>query len=95
MRDWKCIPLFFTLERVVKGGTLDDLIVAHTYGGLSNQRIRKGLITFGPYGVFSFQITKFVVIMQLVNKHAPFMMGVYCMVHHTNLMSKLSLNLRW
>jgi hypothetical protein len=33
--------------------------------------------------------------MQFINKHAPFMMGVYCMVHQINLMSKFSLNLRW
>lgn len=89
-RDWKRIPLFITLERVVEGGTTNNCTtvivnVVHVYEGLSNQKIRKGLITFGVDGVSTYQGVKSGFIVKLINKHTPFMVGVYCMAHHTNL----------
>ena len=44
--------------------------VSRAYGGLSNQKIRKELITFEANGVFTFQDVKFGVTMQLINNHA-------------------------
>ena len=84
-RSWK-----WSLERVIVGGTLDDLTVAivsvaHAYGGLSDQKIREGLITFGVDGVPTFQSAKSSVIMQLINKNAPFMVDVNCKAHRISL----------
>jgi hypothetical protein len=59
--------------------------VARVYGGLSNQKIKERLMTFGADGVSTFQGVKSGVTTQLINKHAPFMVGVHCMAHRTNL----------
>ena len=90
VRDWKRIHVLLTLERVVEGGIADNLTavivnVARAYGGLTEQKIREGLITFGADGVSTFQGAKTGVTVQLVTKHAPFMVGVHCMAHRTNL----------
>ena len=65
--------------------SLPSLSVACTYDGLSNQKISEGLITFGANGVSTSQGAKSSVKMQLINKHAPFMMGVHWMAHQTNI----------
>lgn len=60
VRDLKQIPWLFALERVVKGDTTYNLTamivnVARTYGGLSKQKIRDGLIAFGQMGFLFFK----------------------------------------
>ena len=78
--DWKRTLVLLTLERVIEGGTTYNLTavivnVARAYGGLTEQKIRERLITFGADGVSTFQGVKFSVTVQLMNKHAPFMVG--------------------
>lgn len=90
VRDWKQIPLSLTLERVVEAGTsiyLTSVIgnAAHAYEGLSKHEIEEGLITFGAYGVSTFPSAKSGITVQLVNKHALFMVGIHYVAHHTNL----------
>lgn len=73
----------WSLERVVEGGISNNLTaiivsVAYAYGGPSDHDIMKGLITVGAFGVSTIQIAKSRVIVQLINKHAPFMVGVNC-----------------
>lgn len=68
-----------------EGGTLDNLIdvivsVVRTYGGLFDQKIKEGLITFGVMES-TFQGEKSSVTMQLINMHAPFMVSVHQMAH--------------
>ena len=59
--DWKQMPVFLTLERVIEGGTTDNLIVvivnaARAYGGLTEKKIREKLITFGQMGFLHFKV---------------------------------------
>jgi hypothetical protein len=55
------------------------------YGGLIQETITSKLITFGVDDISVFQGVRTWVIVQLKNQNAPFMIGVYCMNHHTNL----------
>jgi UDP-N-acetyl-D-mannosaminuronic acid transferase (WecB/TagA/CpsF family) len=62
--DWKRTHVLLTLERVIEGGTTDNLTVvivnaARAYGALTEQKIREMLITFGADGVSTFQGAKF------------------------------------
>ena len=90
VRDWKRISLLLALKRVVEDGTSKNpttliVSVAHAHDSLSNETIKEGLITFGADVVFVFQDAKSNVIVQLINNHAPFMVGVHCMAYQTNL----------
>jgi hypothetical protein len=49
------------------------------------QTIASKLITFGAYMVNVFKSIKIGVIFELKYHNAPFMIGVHCMNHHTNL----------
>ena len=67
VRDRKRIPLLFTPQRVVEGGTTYNLIaiivnVAQAYGGLFDQNIRERVITFGADRLSAFQGVKLYVI---------------------------------
>jgi hypothetical protein len=54
------------------------------YGGLFESNLGFKLMCFGTNGVIVFQGSKLDVIMQLKEKHAPFMLGVHyvaCMIN--------------
>lgn len=65
-RDWKYISIFFfTLERVIESGILDNVTnvvmnIARIYGSLSKQKIKEKLITFGKIGCLSFKVQNLV-----------------------------------
>jgi hypothetical protein len=65
------------------------------YGGLSEGDLASRLVYFVVDGVTAFQGLKTRVIVQLVDKHAPFVTRLHCMAHMCNLvvqtLSKLSL----
>jgi hypothetical protein len=78
------------LEQLINGGTIDsftNVIVGNVlqYGGLLESNLASKLINFGAYGVSIFQGAKSGVTAQLKEKFAPYMLGVHCVAHQTNL----------
>ncbi len=65
------------------------------YGGLLEFELASKLISFGANGVSIFQGAKIGVTTQLKEKFSPYMLGVHCVAHRTNLviqtLSKLPL----
>ncbi len=55
------------------------------YGGLIEMEIANKLVYLGENGVNVFQGVKVGVTTQLMTKHVPYVNGVHCMAHHTNL----------
>lgn len=95
--DWKQLPLLLNIYKVV------DETIAHNMtsliakslgqhgvnmGGLSEIDIASKLVCFGANGVTFFHGVKGGVIIQLMQKHAPYVTNVHCMAHHTNLVVK-------
>jgi hypothetical protein len=92
MHAWKRIPILLTLQCVVEGGNVNNLIaivfqVLMQQGGLIQEDTTKRLICFGANGASIFQGCRTSVTFQLKEKFAPCMMGQHCMVHQTNLVS--------
>lgn len=56
-----------------------------TFGGLTTKDIWERLITFGVNKVSTFQGAKTSVFVQLKDLHAPYMIGVHCNAHMTDL----------
>jgi hypothetical protein len=89
------------LVMVVDGDILDNLkrIMVNAmvmYGGLIWETMVSQLVTqFGANRVSVFYGVRIRVIIQLKNQNVPFMVNVYCMSHHTNLvvqtLSKLAI----
>lgn len=74
----------------MEGCTIDHLTIVLVYalnieGGFSDVFIAKKLIFFAANGVSIFQGKKKGATLQLTRKYAPYMFGVHCMAHHTNL----------
>jgi hypothetical protein len=65
------------------------------YGGLLKSVIVLKLVSFGANGIWDFKGAKSGVTTQLKEKFAPYMVGVHCVPHQTNLiiqtLSKLPL----
>jgi hypothetical protein len=85
---WKKIPILLTLERLeggidsnIKFVIMDALV---TFGGLTNEQIVECLVCLGVDGVSTFQGVKSRII-DLLNTHAPYFIGIHCMAHRTNL----------
>jgi hypothetical protein len=55
------------------------------HGGLSENVVAERMVSFGADGVSVFQGSRTGVTTQLKEHDAPFMIGVHCMVHRTNL----------
>jgi hypothetical protein len=56
-----------------------------TYGGLFEGDLASRLLCLAIDGMIIFQGLKVKVIMQLIDKHAPFVIGFHCMAHKCNL----------
>jgi hypothetical protein len=83
------VPILLNLERIVNGGTFDNLtfvIIRYCiiFGGMSKIDIANKVVYFGVDNVTIFQGLKTNVIVQLVNKHCPFVLGIHCMAHQCN-----------
>ena len=92
------VPILLSLSRLTKRNTacaIKDCIPMSLswHGGLADNTIAKRLVYFGADGVFVFQGCRSGVIQQLKDQDAPFMLGVHCMAHHTNLVVKPLSNL--
>ena len=88
VRDWKQNLLLLTLERVVEGGrtllVLSSML--HVLMEVAQRKInREGMITFGADLVSTFKAAKSNILVQLITKHKPFVVGVHCVAHCTNL----------
>jgi hypothetical protein len=84
------VPLLLNLERVTKIGGYEICITmlvnfVHIFGGLFDGGLASKLVCFGANGVIISQGLKIGVIMQLIEKHAPFVIGIHCMAHRCNL----------
>lgn len=78
------------LERIVDGGTFDNLIpmIVHslfTFGGLLKANIINEVVYSGANGVIMFQVLKMNVSVQLMDKHNPHIVDIHCMAHQCNL----------
>jgi hypothetical protein len=90
IKERKKVLIMLNLQHVVDGTTSDNLtsfIVKSLmeFGGLSETNLANKLFSFGVDRVTIFQGVKNGVITQIMQKHAPFVSGVHCMAHRTNL----------
>jgi hypothetical protein len=85
------VPILLSLQHVTEGSNADNLtdMISTTlsyHGGLDSEgSVAKKLICFGADGVAVFQGARSGVTSQLIEKHAPYLMGVHYMSHRTNL----------
>ncbi len=90
VQSWSEIPIFLSLDSVVVGLGVDNLIqvlmqaLMHQ-GGLIKNLIGIKFMTFGANGVSVFQGIKLGVTRQIFDARAPHSIGVHCMAHRTNL----------
>lgn len=87
--DWKQLPLLLNMYKVVDETIADNmtsLIVKSLgqHGGLSETNIASKLVCFRANGVTICHGVKSGVVIQLMQKHAPYLSNVHCMAHHTN-----------
>ncbi len=71
-------------------GIVDNLIpmIVHslfTFGGLLKANIINEVVFFGANGVIMVQVLKTNVIVQLMDKHNPYIFDIHCMAHQCNL----------
>ena len=88
--DYKRVPILMSLSHLEQGNlseaireTILGMLVHHS--GMSALAIASGLVCFGADGVFVFQGSRSGVTTQLKDHVAPFMFGMHCMAHKTNL----------
>ena len=55
------------------------------HGGLIKNVVAKRLMFFEANGILVFQVCRSNIIQHLKEQDAPFMLGVHCMTHYTNL----------
>ncbi len=87
---WKQVFIFLTLERLVEGGTIVNiknviLVAFITYGGFINEQIFECLMCLRTDGVSTFQGVQSKVIALMKTQQTPFLIGIHCMTHKTNL----------
>jgi len=85
VKNWHPMPILLNLERIVNGGTHDNLTsmiirFLAVFGDISNI-----VVCFGVDSVTIFQGLKIGVTVQLVSKHCPFVVRIHCMTHRGNL----------
>jgi hypothetical protein len=81
IKNWCRVQILLNLERIVNGGTYDNLtsIIIHSldvFGDIANK-----VVYFGVDGVTIFQGLRTSATIQLVSKHCPFVVGIHCMAH--------------
>ncbi len=64
------------------------------FGGMNKTKMTNKLVCFGVYGMTTFQGVKFGVLIELMQKHIPFVSDVNNMAHHTNLVIQTINSLR-
>ncbi len=71
------VPILFNLEKIVDGGTFDNLTNVNirslvVFGGMLKSNLANKVVCFRVDGVSIFQSLKTNVFVQLINKHFPF-----------------------
>lgn len=84
------VPILLNLEKIVDGGTSNNFINVIirslvVFYGMSKIYLSIKVVCFGADGVTIFQGLKIGVIVQLTNKHCPFLIWIHCMAHWCNL----------
>jgi hypothetical protein len=84
------ISILLGLFRLVEGNgasVVKEAIVScmSCHGGLTENVVAERMVSFGADGVSVFQGSRTGTTQQLKQKDAPFMIGVHCMAHRTNL----------
>jgi hypothetical protein len=87
---FKRCSILLALIRLVDGNGTDAIRTAlmsmvHLHTGLDDDDIANQLVSFDADGVSVFQGSRRGVTTQLQNNVAPFMLGIHCMAHRTNL----------
>ncbi len=84
--DWRRQPILLNLEIVMEEGTLLLLLfVLLLIWVVSMVDIANKVVCFGVDGVTIFQGLKTSVIVQFMNMHNHFIIGIHCMTHQCNL----------
>jgi hypothetical protein len=78
------------LQQVVNGATFDNLTIAIVrflihLGGILGIDVVNKVVCFNANHVIVFQGLKTGVIVQLMNKHNAYIVGIHCMAHWCNL----------
>jgi hypothetical protein len=84
------VPIFISLEKIMDGGTSDNLTNVSirslvVFGGMLKIDLANKVFYFGVNGVSIFQILKTSVFVKSINKHYPFFVGIHYMAHKCNL----------
>ncbi len=90
VENWHRVPILLNLERIVNGGTSNNLIyvIIHSlaiFRGMLKTDIINKVVYFGVNSVTIFQGLKIGVAVQLVSKHYPFVVRIHYMAHLCNL----------
>jgi len=90
VKGFKCIPILLNLERLVSGGTIDNLtnVILKSLmvnGGLTMEEFSNKLTSLVLMGVVVFTNVHSGVTTQFTKKAAPFMLTIHCVAHRTNL----------
>jgi len=87
---WKRVPILLSLSRLEDGNgasavrdCIEGMVTHHS--GLAEGEVAKRLVCFGADGVSVFQGSRNGVTTQMRQHMAPFMFGMHCMAHRTNL----------
>jgi hypothetical protein len=88
--DWERRPVPLLVTRLYNGASSATMLktlleTLEQYGGLPGPEIAAKFVSFGGNGVSVFQGVRTGVTIQLKEKHAPFVYGMHCMSHRTNL----------
>jgi hypothetical protein len=84
------VSFLLNLQWVVNGATFDNLTIAIVrflihLGGISRIDIVNKVVCFKANHVIVFQGLKTCIIVQLMNKHNAYIVGIHCMAHQCNL----------
>ena len=89
-RDWMCMPLLVSLQRIDCPATVDNLTkliveAIVTGSGLEKKALAAKLISFGYDGVSTLCGVRTGVTVQTKKQYASFSHGVHCVAHRCNL----------
>jgi hypothetical protein len=90
VKNWEHRPIHLVVTRLFDGASSSTMLstlleTLEQYGGLVRPDIAAKLVSFGADGVSVFQGVRTGVTVQLKENHAPFVFGMHCMSHRTNL----------
>jgi hypothetical protein len=90
IKIWRRVLVLLNLQKVVNGATFDNLTIAIVcflihLGGILGIDFANKVVCFIANHVIILQGLKTCVIVQLMNKHNAYIVGIHCMTHQCNL----------